>query len=69
VGGVCRHGDGGRLKKIRGLGESSVHWMVAQLAVESGIPPKDLLELEPRMLWTIQRYLIAKGQKANQRKR
>jgi hypothetical protein len=46
-----------------------MHWLVAQLAVETHIAPNDLLACEPRMLWTIQRYLVAKSQKQNQRKR
>jgi hypothetical protein len=44
-----------------------MHWMIAQLSVESGISPVDLLALEPRMLWTLQRYMISRSQK--QRKR
>jgi len=35
--------------------------MIAQIAVETGISPRELSELHPRMLWTIQRALIAKG--------
>lgn len=34
--------------------------MIAGIAVETGISPVDLLQLEPRMLWTIQRYMAAK---------
>lgn len=46
-----------------------MHWMIAQLSVESGISPLDLLQLEPRMLFTIQRYMVSKAQKSRQRKR
>ena len=52
-----------------GLGDSSMHWMIAQLSVESGISPVDLLELEPRMLFTLQRYMVSRNQKQRQRKR
>jgi hypothetical protein len=46
---------------MKGLGETSAHWLIAQIAVETGISPNDLLELEPRMLFTLERVLIAKG--------
>lgn len=39
---------------------SSAHWSIAAIAVETGISPLDLMQLEPRMLWTIERYMIAK---------
>jgi len=42
------------------------------IAVETGISPRELLELEPRMLWTIERYLINRShqqQQASGRKR
>lgn len=51
-----------------GLGDDSLHWRIAWIAVETGISPLDLLQLEPRMLWTIGRYLEGKAQ-AQQRKR
>jgi hypothetical protein len=41
-----------------GLGDSSAHWFIASLAVETGISPRELMALEPRMLWTIYRYLV-----------
>ena len=50
-----------------GLGDSSTHWMIAQLAFEYKISPKELLELEPRMLWTLQRYLVARINQQNKR--
>jgi hypothetical protein len=46
---------------MQGLGETSAHWLIAQIAVETGISPNELASLDPRMLWTIQRALIAKG--------
>lgn len=45
-----------------GLGDASLHWEIAGLAVETGISPRELMQLEPRMLWTIERYLIARAQ-------
>ena len=45
-----------------GLGASSAHWSMAALAVETGISPRELAQLDPRMLWTMERYLIAKFQ-------
>jgi len=32
------------------------------LAVESGISPLELMQLDERMLWTIGRYLISRNQ-------
>lgn len=32
------------------------------IAVETGISPRELMDLEPRMLWTIQRYMVGKYQ-------
>lgn len=46
-----------------------MHWTLAALAVETGISPRELAELEPRMLWTLQRYLIARGQERRRAKR
>jgi hypothetical protein len=48
-----------QFKKIKPLGGYSAHWVVAQLAYEFKISPRELMELEPRMLWTMQRYLVA----------
>lgn len=53
---------------MKGLGDDSMHWKLAALAVETGISPRELLELTPRMLWTLERYLVWKGQ-AMSRKR
>jgi hypothetical protein len=39
--------------------------MIAQLAFEYKISPNELLSLEPRMLWTLQRYLIARINQQN----
>jgi hypothetical protein len=38
------------------------------MAVETGISPLDLIQLEPRMFWTLSKYLEFKGQRL-QRKR
>jgi hypothetical protein len=46
---------------IKGLGDRSAHWFIAILACETGISPRELMRLEPRMLWTMQRYLVAKN--------
>ncbi len=46
-----------------------MHWTVAALAVETGISPRELMNLEPRMLWTIQRYLISRGQEQRKARR
>jgi hypothetical protein len=46
-----------------------MHWLVAQLAVETGISPVDLLQLQPRMLWTIERYMVHRNQRQKQGKR
>ncbi len=62
MGGNRVTGFGGHGKIIRGLGDSSVHWEIAALAVETGISPRELMLLEPRMLWTISRYLVARSQ-------
>lgn len=63
------NGIGGRRKKIEGLGDSSLHWLIAQLAVETSIAPQYLIDLEPRMLFTIHRYVIAKNQQGGKRNR
>lgn len=46
---------------MQGLGETSAHWLIAQIAVETGISPNELLALDPRMLFTLERALVAKG--------
>lgn len=63
----CFYGRGYRTKKIVGLGDTSTHWAIAQLACETGISPRELIALEPRMLWTMQRYLVAKANASNKR--
>jgi hypothetical protein len=45
-----------------GLGDSSLHWEIAALSVETGIAPSVLMEQEPRMLWTMARYIVARSQ-------
>lgn len=37
------------------------------MAVETGIAPSELLSLEPRMLWTMHRYMVSKSQRQGQR--
>jgi hypothetical protein len=37
-----------------------MHWKIALLAVETGLSPRELLELSPRMLFTIEKYLTFK---------
>ena len=49
------------LSKIKGLGDSSAHWFIATLAVETGIAPSVLMLESERMLWTMSKVLIAKG--------
>jgi len=46
-----------------------MHWHIASLAVESGISPNELLKLEPRMLFTIERYLVWRSHQQKQRRR
>lgn len=57
----------GRGKRIKGLGDSSAHWTIATIAVETGIAPQYLMDLEPRMLWTMIRYLQARSQRKSKR--
>jgi hypothetical protein len=44
-----------------GLGDTSAHWFIATLAVETGIAPRQLMKEEPRMLFTLYRYLVARS--------
>ena len=62
MGRVCFYGCRGFRKKIVGLGDSSLHWEIAALAVETGIAPSVLLQEDPRMLWTMGRYIVARSQ-------
>jgi hypothetical protein len=43
--------------------------LIATIAVETGLSPTELMNLEPRMLWTIQRYMVARAQKEQQQHR
>ena len=45
--------------------------MIAGIACETGIGPTELMNLEPRMLWTLNRYLVHRNQQQQkaQRKR
>jgi hypothetical protein len=40
-----------------------MHWLIASVACETGISPTELMNLEPRMLWTLGRYLDAKAKR------
>jgi hypothetical protein len=46
------------------LGDESAHWTIAQLAVELGIAPSVLMNESPRMLFTMQRVLLARNSQA-----
>ncbi len=67
--GLCRRRGDFRLKKIKGLGDSSAHWTIAMLACETHISPRELMELDPRMLWTMQRYLVSRAQQSQRKGR
>jgi hypothetical protein len=45
--------------------------LIAGIACETGIGPTELMNLEPRMLWTLNRYLVHRKQteQRSQRKR
>jgi len=51
------------------LGEESEHWKMAHLAFEYGIPPSVLLNESPRMLWTMERYLVWRVRQSENAKR
>ena len=57
------YGEGSRPKKIAGLGDQSLHWQISIMSVETGISPNELLATDPRMLWTMWRYMIHRSQK------
>lgn len=38
-----------------------MHWILAQMAVETGIAPSVLANESPRMLWTMYRVLVARS--------
>jgi hypothetical protein len=46
-----------RVGPFRALGESSSHWLIASLAVETGIAPSVLVLQSERMLWTMLGYI------------
>jgi len=50
-----------------GLGDESMHWLIASISCETGVSPTELMGLDSRMLWTMNRYLVSKSQ-ASQRK-
>ncbi len=58
-------GDPEAQKKHDYLGDSSAHWFIATLAIETGISPRELMRLDDRMLWTLQRALIARNTPRN----
>jgi hypothetical protein len=43
--------------------------MIATLAVETNIPPSELLSMDSRLLWTIERYLVNRSQQAKKKRR
>lgn len=66
--GVCRDCDGCLPKIIKGIGDDSMHWTIATIACETGLSPTELMNLEPRMLFTIQRYLVGKATARSKRR-
>ena len=60
----CRCGP----KRLKGIGDDSIHWLIATIAVETGLSPTELMNLEPRMLFTIQRYMVGKASKGQRRR-
>lgn len=62
-------GGASRAKKIVGLGDDSLHWRIAWISCETGVSPTDLANLEPRMLWTMSRYLETKAERQNNQSR
>jgi len=51
------------------LGEQSEHWQLAHLAFEYGISPSQLLAESPRMLFTMEKYLIWRSRQIENAKR
>jgi len=37
------------------------------MAVETQISPRELMALEPRMLWTMYRYMVSRSQKMSKK--
>jgi hypothetical protein len=53
---------------MKGIGDDSMHWLIATIAVETGLSPTELSNLEPRMLFTIQRYMMSKARRGQSRR-
>jgi hypothetical protein len=51
------------------LGDTSVHWLIAQLACETGIAPTALMQETDRMLYTMKMYLRWKATEQNKQQR
>lgn len=51
------------------LGEQSEHWHLAHLAFEYGIAPAQLLRESPRMLFTMEKYLVWRNRQIENAKR
>jgi hypothetical protein len=47
------------------FGPESTHWVIAGLAVETGIAPSALLAESPRMLYTMLRYIKHRNDERN----
>jgi len=45
-----------------------MHWLIATLAVETGLSPTELMNMEPRMLFTIQRYVMGQSRRQQRRR-
>jgi hypothetical protein len=52
---------------MKGIGDDSVHWLIATIAVETGLSPTELMNLEPRMLFTIERYMVGRARRKQSR--
>lgn len=46
-----------------------MHWKIAIIAVETGLSPRELLELSPRMLWTLEKVLTWKASQYSKARR
>lgn len=53
---------------MKGIGDDSMHWLIATIAVETGLSPTELANMEPRMLFTIQRYMMSKARRGHGRR-
>lgn len=56
-------------KKIKALGEESMHWRIVHLSFEYHIAPAQLMQEDVRMLWTMEKYLYWRRTKENQAQR